>query len=272
MVAAAIGGAALAGVAGSAISASGAQSAANTQANAANNATAEQLAMYNQTVGNEQPYMNAGSTALNTLAGQLPSLTQQYQMPGVQASINNSNWQQYMSPAYNFQLQQGQQALQNSQAAGDGVLSGAALKGLIGYNQNMAGTAFQNAFNDYQTQAGTQFNQGLSLVNANQAQNQNIYNRLAGLAQLGQNAASNQGMAGAGMASGIANTITGAGNAQAAGAVGTANAISGGLNGLGGYSMLNSLINTPQTNAYSSMFNPVYQSSYSGFDSPSNYG
>jgi hypothetical protein len=104
-------------------------------------------------------------------------------------------------------------------------MSGAAMKSLIGYNQQMANTAYNNAFNQYQTQ------------------NQNIYNRLAGLAQLGQNAASNTGMAGAGMSSGIANTITGAGNAQAAGIMGTGNAIGGAFNNLSGYSMMNQLMN-----------------------------
>jgi len=202
------------GLASSAIGAIGANSAADTQASAANNATQTQEDMYNQTVKNEQPFMNAGTTALSTLTGQLPTLN---------APIDNTNWQRYMDPSYQFQLQQGQQALQNSQAAQDGALSGAAMKGLIQYNQNFANTGFQNAFNNYQTQ------------------NQNIYNRLAGLAQLGQNAASNTGMTGAGMASGIANTITGAGNAQAAGMMGIGNALSGGLNSGMGYYMLNNL-------------------------------
>lgn len=238
-VAAAIAGA---GVVGAGVSAMGAKSAADTQANAANNATDAQLQMFNTTQQNLQPYMNAGSTALSTLQGQLPSLNQQYSNPmGIQAGINNTNWQQYMSPAYNFQLQQGQQALQNSQAAGDGVLSGSALKGLINYNQNMAQTGFQNAFNDYQTQYNNQFNQGQALFNNNQTQNQNIYNRLAGLAQLGQNAAANVGSAATQTGAGISNTIQGAGNAQAAGTIGTANAISNGLNNGMGYYMMNNL-------------------------------
>jgi len=84
-------------------------------------------------------------------------------------------------------------------------------------------------------------NENNQQFNQYQTQNQNIYNRLAGLAQLGQNAASNTGMTGAGMASGIANTITGAGNAQAAGTMGTANAITGGLNNAMGYYMMNNL-------------------------------
>jgi hypothetical protein len=218
-------------IAGGLISGSASKSAADTQAAASNNATGAQLAMYNNTVSQEQPFLNAGTTALSTLTGQLPTLNTPM---GIMPSINNTNWKQYMSPAYNFQLDQGTQALQNSQAAQDGALSGAALKGLINYNQNFAQTGFNNAANLYMNENNQQFNQY-------QTQNQNIYNRLAGLAQLGQNAASNTGMTGAGMASGIANTITGAGNAQAAGTMGTANAITGGLNNAMGYYMMNNL-------------------------------
>lgn len=207
------------------------QSAANTQSDAANNATGAQLAMYNQTVGNEQPYMTAGNNALSTLAGQLPTLNTPM---GIMPSINNTNWKQFMSPAYDFQLQQGEQALQNSQAAQDGVLSGAALKGLVNYNQNMAGTAFQNAFNDYQTQYGNQFNQY-------QTQNQNIFNRLSSLAQLGQNAASQTGMQATQTGANVANTMTAAGNARAAGTMGMSNAITNGFNNGMGYYMLNNL-------------------------------
>lgn len=236
MVAAAIvGGAAI--TAG--VGAMSSQSAANTQADAANNATSTQLGMFNQTQQNLQPYMGAGSTALSSLNGQLGTLNTPM---AIQPSINNTNWQQYMSPAYNFQLQQGQQALQNSQAAQDGVLSGAALKGLVNYNQNMAGTAFQNAFNDYQTQYGNQFNQY-------QTQNQNIYNRLSNLANLGENAAANVGQQATQTGANVANTMQAAGNAQAAGTIGTANAINGAVNSGMGYLMLNNMVNPSAASA-----------------------
>jgi hypothetical protein len=205
-VAAAVGGALVGGIASN--------MAAGTQADAANNATNAQQAMFNTTVANEQPYMTAGSTALSTLNGQLPTLN---------TPINNTNWQQYMDPGYQFQLGQGQQALQNSQAAGDGAMSGAAMKGLIQYNQNYANTAYSNAFNQYQTQ------------------NSNIYSRLANLANLGQNAAAGTGQAAVATGANEANTITGAGNAEAAGIMGTGNAVSGGISNGMGYMMLNNM-------------------------------
>lgn len=116
----------------------------------------------------------------------------------------------YEDPGYWFRLQQGQQALQNSAAAGSGALSGAALKDLLGYNQDMASTEYGNAFNRYQTQQG------------------NIFSRLFQIAGLGQNAAAGVGATGAGLAGQAGQAITNAGTATGSGIVGGANAITNG--------------------------------------------
>lgn len=119
------------------------------------------------------------------------------------------------SPAYQFQRQQGMQGTLNGTAAGQGALSGAAQQALVGFNQNYANTAFGNAFNQYQTQQG------------------NIYNRLAGVAQLGQTSAADTGQQGTSIAANTGQAISNVGSAQAAGQVGVANAISGSLGTLG---------------------------------------
>lgn len=116
----------------------------------------------------------------------------------------------YEDPGYAFRLQQGSQALQNSAAAGSGALSGAALKDLLGYNQDMASTEYGNSFNRYQTQQG------------------NIFQRLMGIAQLGQNSASNTGAQGTTAAGNAGQNITNAGTATGSGIVGGANAITNG--------------------------------------------
>jgi len=121
-----------------------------------------------------------------------------------------SDWQK-LSPAYNFQLQQGRQGVLNADTSGQGALSGAAMKDLIDYNQSAANTSFGTAFNQYQTQQG------------------NIFNRLSGIAQLGQAAANNTGQQGTALAGQAAQSATNIGTAQAGGIVGSANAISGGL-------------------------------------------
>lgn len=127
------------------------------------------------------------------------------------APFTADTFKQY-SPAYQFQLQQGQQGVLNADAGSQGALSGATLKDLIGYNQNLANTSFNNAFNQYQTQQG------------------NIFSRLSGIAQLGQAAAANTGQQGTALAGQAAQSATNIGTAQAAGQIGSANAISGGIN------------------------------------------
>jgi len=134
-----------------------------------------------------------------------------------------------LSPAYKFQLQQGQQGVLNADASGAGAMSGAAQKDLMGYNQGMADTAFNTAFNQYQTQQG------------------NIYSRLAGIATLGQNAAANTGAQGANLAGQVAQSVSNAGSAQAAGQVGAANAWSGAV---GNASMLPWLMKGGSGNGY----------------------
>jgi hypothetical protein len=126
-------------------------------------------------------------------------------------AFDTNDWQQ-LSPAYNFQKQQGMQGVSNANAAGAGALSGAAQKDLVDYNQSAANTSFNNAFNQYQTQQG------------------NIFSRLSGIAQLGQSSANNTGQQGTALAGQAAQSATNIGTAQAGGIVGSANAISGGIN------------------------------------------
>jgi hypothetical protein len=125
-------------------------------------------------------------------------------------SFDTSDWQK-LSPAYNFQLQQGRQGVLNADTSGQGALSGAAMKDLINYNQNAANTSFNSAFNQYQTQQG------------------NIFSRLSGIAGLGQSSANNTGQQGTTLAGQAAQSATNIGTARAGGIVGSANAISGGL-------------------------------------------
>ena len=206
------------GLVGSAlINAYASNSAADKQVGAANNATQLQQEIYNQNQANLNPYMQQGNAAGTQLSSLLSS----------GALTSNFTAQDYLDnqdPGYQFQLQQGQQALQNSQAASNGVLSGSAMKDLINYNQGVASTGYQNAFNRWQSQQT------------------NTYNRLLGVAQLGENAAAGAGNTGATIGANEASTITGAGNAAAAGTVGTANAVTGAVNSGMGYYYLNNLL------------------------------
>lgn len=130
----------------------------------------------------------------------------------------------YADPGYAFQLQQGTQALQNSAAVGGSALGGAALKDLLKYNQDYAGTAYNDAFNRYQAQQG------------------NIFSRLFQLTQLGQNAAAGVGAQGTSLAGNAGQAVSNAGSATGAGIVGAGNSLS---NGLTDYWLYKNFMNKP---------------------------
>lgn len=125
-----------------------------------------------------------------------------------------------MDPGYQWRAQQGAQGVMNTAAAGSGSLSGPALKALMEYNQGAASQEFGSAFDRFQTQQG------------------NIYQRLTGIAGMGQNAAAGVGSQGVATGANIGANITGAGNAAAAGQVGAANAWGGAIGDLGSLAYL----------------------------------
>jgi len=212
------------------------KSAASTQANAAANAQNQLQQNFQTLQPNYTSYMQTGQTGLNQLNNQLGYLstpTETYQPMG-QAQFNAN-----LAPNYQFQLGQGQNAVNAASNATGGLIGGNALKGLEDYTQNYASGAYQNALTNYMGQQAQQFNQG-------QAQQTNIYNRLAGIAGIGQNAVSGLSNLATGNATNIANLGVGAANAQAAGQVGAANAISGGLTSAAQNNYLATILN-PQT-------------------------
>lgn len=151
---------------------------------------------------NDPGYMGADATGGDSTDPAFGSFTKPFTV---------EDFYNYADPGYAFQLQQGTQALQNSAAAGSGALSGAALKDLLKYNQDYAGTAYNDAFNRYQTQQG------------------NIFSRLASILQLGQNAAAGVGSQGTNLAGNAGQAISNAGTAAGAGIVGAGNAVNSGL-------------------------------------------
>lgn len=213
---------AVAVVGGAVIGAVGSNLAAGKSASAANNATNTQAGMFNTITGQEQPFMTAGVNATNALQTDL-GLTGKG-TPGYGSLTAPFTAQDYLNnqdPGYQFQLQTGAQATRNADTPGVGSLSGAALKDLTGFNQNMAATGYQNAFNRYQTQQS------------------NTFARLSGIAGLGQNAASNTGTAGTSLGTGMAQTQIAAGNDAASGILGGTSAAAGGANTLGALAFLN---------------------------------
>jgi len=190
----------------------------------------------------QQPYQEQGAWGINTLgnlmksgAGQLNNPLDLYlKSKGLSGGQFNTN-----NPAYQFQLKQGQQALDRSSAARGMGYSGAQMKASQAYGQGLASQQYDKEYN----RATSEFT--------------DYYNRLAGLSQGGQQAASTLGSYGNQYATGASNTLGSLGgylqnnlgqaaNARASGYIGGANAINGGIQGL-----------TDNAFRLASLFNPL---------------
>jgi hypothetical protein len=194
-IALAIAGAAVVSTAAGAIESSNAASA---QKDAANKAQQTQQHMYDQTNANQAPFRQAGLDATTALGGF-------YGLPGY-AKVDPSQQIQNL-PGYQFQLNQGVQAIDRSAASRGLLNSGATGKALAQYGQGLA----QNYSGQYVA--------GL----------QEIANR-------GEGATQSTAAAGAGAANQIQQAQLYSGNAAAQGDINTFNAISSGLNqGVGMY-------------------------------------
>jgi hypothetical protein len=143
--------------------------------------------------------------------------------------FSNADLNAQLAPNYAFMLGQGQQANMMANNATGGI-GGNAQTALQQYTQNYAANAYQNAFNNYQTQRG------------------NIYNTLSGIANIGQQGVSGLGNLSTGTAQAVGQLQTGAANALAAGQVGAANAYSGAVQNMGNTALLGSLLNQNQQN------------------------
>lgn len=160
----------------------------------------------------EQSYIDAGTTALQGVGNTQNSEAQLLgQAPVTDATKNGFN--NYLgSTAYNFQLGQGQNAV-NSDAAAKGLLgSGGTAKALTQYGQNLAGTTFNN----YLGQLG------------------NLNGQQQTTATNGQNALGQIASAGSTAGGAAANTLIAGGNAQAGGTVALGNTIGNALGSIGG--------------------------------------
>ena len=115
-------------------------SAAGTSAAASRYAADIQKQMFDKQLELQEPWRQAGVTALNKLIPEATSYTP--------FSYNAMT----ADPGYAFRLAEGQKALERSAAARGGLLSGAAGKALTRYGQDMGSQEYMNAFNRYQAE------------------------------------------------------------------------------------------------------------------------
>jgi len=150
--------------------------AASTSADAARYAADVQRQMFEKQLELQAPFREAGLKGQNRLL----ELLGIGGAPGAQgygryatAEFTPANFLANQDPGYAFRMAEGMKALERSAAARGGLLSGASMKGIQRYGQDLASQEYQNAFNRYQTQ---------------RANTLNPYASLAGVAQTSANA------------------------------------------------------------------------------------
>lgn len=115
-----------------------------------------QRQMYYEGVARQEPWFQAGQIALNKL---IPEAT----------NYQNFGMEQFkQDPGYAFRMSEGMKALENSAAARGGLLSGATMKGIQRYGQDMASQEYMNAFNRYQVEREARLNPLQSLAGVGQ--------------------------------------------------------------------------------------------------------
>ena len=188
-----------AAIVGSAVvGAYGSRQASKAQERAAAQGDAAQERMFNRQVELQEPFRKAGVNALPELveaSRYTPFSMEQFQQ----------------DPGYAFRMREGLKALDRTAAARGGLLSGAQLRGVTRYGQELGTQEYTNAFNRYQAERAARLNPLQSLAGMGQST----------AATLGQQA----GQYGQNLAQGAAQM----GNIRASSYMGQANALSGAL-------------------------------------------
>ena len=200
-----------AGILGAGASIYGSSKAADAQKEAANQANATQLQMYNQQRADLAPYTEAGGEGLNALRTYI----------GVGGDTSAANYGGYnqrfgmdqftADPGYAFRLSEGMKGLNANAAARGGLISGAALKAATNYGQQAGSQEYTNAFNRFMQQKEAE------------------RSGYGDLTRIGQASAAGQAAAAGQYGTAAATNINNAGQAQASGYVGATNAINQGL-------------------------------------------
>ena len=155
---------------------SASKDAANQATQASNYAINLQREMFDKQMELQAPFREAGVNALNQMQGgafaQPAAFTGQVNM--------------LSDPGYQFRLEQGLRAMNQTAAARGGLMSGNALKAGQQYGQNYASGEYQNAYD-----------RALTEYNAAKGYSDTGYNRLAAMAGSGQTSSSELGRAGA---------------------------------------------------------------------------
>jgi hypothetical protein len=220
--------------------------AARDQLRAANRAKGAIDQSYGQAQTYQQPYLQAGQEGLSRMMGgnYETALPGQAQMPG-EYQPGQFNYDQNTDPGTQYRMQQGQQAVQTGAAAQGSGLSGATLKALAKFGQNLGSQEYGAAygrFNQdqgrnlqaYQTNLGRAndvWGQSKDMYTMGNQQAQQRYGRASDLGTMGQTAAGNMSDLASNYGSNLAGLYGTMGQIKAGGRTAAANSI---LKGVGG--------------------------------------
>lgn len=205
----------------------GSSNAANAQKEAANAMIANTNKMYESNKGLAMPYINAGTDMLGGLQNWLKTDSNNPLSTLIKLTTPGADMNSVLEglPGYQFQLGQGNRAVQNALAArGLGGSAGAVAKGVANYTQGLAQSSWGNLVDKLQNVfgAGT--------------------NAMQGLVNTGANAVNSLTGAGAAATNSINSALGGIGNANANMYNSIGGAIGGMGNSLSSYMMMKSLM------------------------------
>jgi len=215
---------------------SGINSAAAIQQAAYDQSKKDLAGLYANQQGYQKPYMATGTNALSNLGALGTGTYQMYDEQGnptgtgtgsgyLQHQFDATDLAKGLAPNYDFMLQQGQMANQRAANMAGGGFGGNALQGLNKYTQDYAGTAYQQAFKNYQDQR------------------QNIFGDLSKLADVGQGAANQLTGATGTYGTNLTNLNVGNAAAQAAAQVAAAQTAGTNLSNLANTGVVATLLN-----------------------------
>lgn len=203
-----------------------------------------------KTQENMAPYMEAGKRGLTGYESAVGAAKQ----PEFNYKLPEFNFSTYEDPGAQYQMAQATKALNNSSLA-RGLGGGGALKAIMAKNQEMAGTAYQGAFDRYLKKnqqdygfASDAYKRNLEYENLGINRQKDLMTQGASMAsglgtlgsQTGQQIGQSYGNIGSSLASGAA----GAGNAWNQGLTGLSNAVGKGIGAYYGAQQTNDNLGT----------------------------
>lgn len=227
-----------ASIASAKIGSNAAKGAAGVQKDAADQSVALQRDIFNRQQSNLEPWRKAGESALEQLNALLApggKLREEYGQFKEPAAFDQKSVQ--FDPGYEYRMKASNDAIQAWAASRGSLFSGGTGMKLIRNAQDMTSQEYGNAFGRQYGQYQDAYSRALQAYGTNRenflTNQSNEYNRLAGVAGIGQQATGQENAALGQMGTDVSNTIQGGANADAAGRVGSANQWSSAISNIG---------------------------------------